>query len=163
MGYTHYWTFKRPLRGTAKTVETAYQHAMYDIAKIAKAYQSEVDALGFECDRLSGYTVHTKIGAYGGVKINGKAELACEDFALREHYSQNEYGFCKTDRNPYDVVVSAALSVLKTRLGDLIEIRSDGDFADLDAGLKYAKIILKRKNLIHPLGKRTKLKLLKIA
>ena len=149
MGYTHYWTFRSPAKGQAKSVEKAYQQAIKECSKIAKAYQK--DALGYE--RLSGYTAHAPSWSYGGLHINGKSELAHENFTMREHFKQNlgwRNNFCKTAQKPYDVVVVACLIVLKHRLGKYFEVESDGLQHDWQTGLELAKQVLKLKKLSIP-------------
>lgn len=152
MGYTHYWTFQQPKRGDAAKVEALYQKAVKDCAKIIRTYY---EANG----GLSGYTAHTPIGTYGGLLVNGKGDDAHEDFSLREHFKQNfattfyrepGFNFCKTARKPYDVVVTACLIVLKHRLGDYIDVSSDGYQHDWEAGLELAKRVLKLKTLTIP-------------
>jgi hypothetical protein len=162
MGYTHYWTFKKPAKGKADETEALYQKAIKDIASIALHWNATCI---FDSDRLSGYTAHVKSNKYGGVKINGKKENAHEDFILREHYKENLEGsngiggyhnpmhFCKTAQKPYDDVIVASLIVLKHYLGDLIEVSSDGRFEDWENGLQLAKRVLKRRLLKIPLEK----------
>lgn len=143
MGYTHYWTFKKDKTKTAKEVEELYQKAIKECQMIAVKYNEECE----DSDaRLSGYTAHSKVGSYGGLKINGKEENAHEDFCFREHFSENEsFDFCKTARKPYDIVVTACLAVLKYRLGDSISVSSDGCVSDWNAGIELARRIIKRK------------------
>lgn len=148
MGYTHYWTFKKPKRGDAAKTEELYQKAVKECAKIIRTYY---EANG----GLSGYTAHTPTGKYGGILVNGKGDDAHEDFVLREHFKQNfentdGFDFCKTARKPYDVVVTACLIVLKHRLGDYIDVSSDGFHRDWLAGLELAKCVLKLKTLRIP-------------
>lgn len=144
MGYTHYWDFKPAPRGQAKAVEQKYIKALLDCQRIVLAY-SKVNG------GLSGFSAHTKLGEYGGLKLNGSGPDAHEDFVLREHYKQNEGGgFCKTAGKPYDTVVVACLIVLKHRLGAQFEAHSDGEHADWAAGLQLAKSILGLKTLKIP-------------
>ena len=147
MGYTHYWEFKPPKKGQADKTEALYQSALKDCARIVKAYYAVNGG-------LSGFTAHTPIGKYGGLKVNGKGDEAHEDFSLREHFKQNleedAWNFCKTARKPYDVVVVACLIVLKYRLGDRFEVSSDGYSDDWQDGLRLAKNILKLKGLNIP-------------
>jgi len=147
MGYTHYWEFKKPKKGTADKIEATYQSAIKECARIVKAYYAVNGG-------LSGFTAHTPIGKYGGLQVNGKGDDAHEEFSLREHYRQNfdeeSFGFCKTARKPYDIVVVACLIVLKHRLKDLIDISSDGYSDNWKEGLRLAKNVLKLKNLSIP-------------
>jgi hypothetical protein len=160
MGYTHYWTFKKPslVKGNVDRVEATYKTAIAECAKIARVYNAECKTKGLDGERLSGFTAHTRANKYGGLEINGKADNAHEPFTMREHYRQNFWGlwhgfeFCKTAQKPYDVVVTACLAVLKHRLGDLIDVSSDGRATDWIDGVKLARRItgLKIKNPIDP-------------
>lgn len=142
MGYTHYFTFKPAPKGTAELVEKRYQAALRECQRLVKAYNSTAEGDA----RLSGYSAHTKLGAYGGLDVNGKGDNAHEPFTLREHYSQNVgSNFCKTAYKPYDTVVVACLALLKYRLGDLIEIGSDGSREDWALGVLFAAIALRRR------------------
>jgi len=136
MGYTHYWQFKAAPRGQANAIETEYQRAMQDCQRVIRQYYKENGG-------LSGYSAHTAIGAYGGLNVNGKGEEGHETFAMREHFSQNledsGFGFCKTARKPYDLVVTACLAILKHRLGACIEVSSDGDAQEWRDGVAYAR------------------------
>lgn len=155
MGYTHYWKFNKPTHkiGESQRVETLYQKAIKDCYKAIRRYQREYPK-GNKC-RLSGYSAHTS--KYGGIGFNGKGGLAHEDFTMREHYSQNlehPFNFCKTALKPYDTVVVACLAILKHRLGDLIEVSSDGSALDWRAGVELARAAtrLAVKNPIKPDG-----------
>lgn len=144
MGYTHYWTFRKALKGQATKTEEAYQKAVRDCQKVILAY-SKVNG------GLSGYSAHTKVGQYGGINVNGSGQLSHEPFILREHFSENEgFNFCKTAQKPYDTVVVACLIILKHRLKDLIHVSSDGNEECWKAGLKLAKNITGIKSLNIP-------------
>jgi len=141
MGYTHYWTFKKPAKGQAAKTEQLYQKAIRDCQLLIRAFYNEHGG-------LSGYSAHTKLGAYGGILVNGKGDDGHEDFSLREHYSQNleqNFNFCKTAQKPYDVVVVACLAILKHRLSDLIEVSSDGDNSEWTDGVILARQVTKLK------------------
>jgi hypothetical protein len=144
MGYTHYWTFKKIPKGQAKKAELAYQKAVIDAHRIIM-YWSNLNG------GLSGYSAHTKLGAYGGINVNGSKSDAHEPFILREHVKQNEgFNFCKTAQKPYDTVVTACLIALQYRLGTLVEVSSDGSELDWLEGLELAKKVLKLKSLKIP-------------
>ena len=151
--------FKKPskIKGNAAKTEALYQRAVKDCQRIILHYYKENK--GTESS-LSGYSAHSKLGQYGGININGKGDQGHETFILREHFSQNEgFNFCKTSQKPYDVVVTACLSVLSYHLGDLIEVSSDGLGHDWFDGLNLAEKVLKRKiinkimksNVEHPI------------
>jgi hypothetical protein len=152
MGYTHYWNFKAAPRGKANEIETAYKRAMLDCQRIVKQFYAERGG-------LSGYSAHCKLGEYGGLNVNGKGEDGHETFTMREHFSQNlddnGHGFCKTARKPYDLVVTACLAVLKHRLGDCIQVSSDGRPTDWARGVEYARKVA-RLAVKNPIGDRAK-------
>jgi len=58
----------------------------------------------------------------------------------RKHYAAEGrnphqiFDFCKTAHKPYDAVVCAVLIRAKVIYGDLVEVRSDGDWTDWQAG-----------------------------
>jgi len=146
MGYTHYFTFNAANKGEAKKAEKLYQLAVKDCAKIIKAYSLANGG-------LAGYTAHTKLGEYSGIEVNGSRENGHEPFILREHFNENEgFNCCKTAQKPYDRVVVACLIALKNRLGDLVEVSSDGEVQDWAEGLALAERVLKRKSLAVPMS-----------
>lgn len=143
MGYTHYWEFT-PKDG-AKYIETQYQKALIACQKIARRAKRD----GY---KLSGYTAHTAIGAYGGLNINGKGDDGHETFTLREHYNQNDGSdWCKTAQKPYDDVVVACLATLKYYLKNNIRVDSDGVKKEWDQGTELASKWLYRK-IRNPIG-----------
>jgi hypothetical protein len=143
MGYTHYWDFKS-VRGTANQTEQAYQRAIKDCQRVIRRYYKENGG-------LSGYTAHCKIGAYSGISVNGAASEGCETFTLREHFNQNESDFCKTARYPYDTVIVACLAILKHRLGDNMEVSSDGNSEEWKDGINLARKVTGLK-IANPIG-----------
>lgn len=140
MGFTHYYGFN-VRKGNAEKNEKLYQQAIKDCHKVILAWQREHK--GTECS-LSGYSAHTKLGLYGGIRVNGKGKYSCEDFTLREHLKQNDSEFCKTARRPYDTVVVACLAIMKFHLKDMFDVGSDGDYHDFVAGVNYANKVLRR-------------------
>lgn len=145
MGYTHYFGFKVPKGIKAAKLEATYQLAIQECAKVARMYNKECAEKGLTHFRLSGYTAHTKSGQYGGIQLNGKGEYSHEAFELREHFKQNVFGFCKTARKPYDTVIVACLAILKYRLGEAIDVSSDGRTDDWNEGVLLARRVIKRK------------------
>lgn len=57
--------------------------------------------------------------------LQRKADKRLEDYASRLD-RKYIFDFCKTARKPYDIVVCCLLVILKHRLGNMIEIGSDG-------------------------------------
>lgn len=150
MGYTHYFEFRKPKGIKAKDIERRYQSAIKECAKVALFWNAYCEHNGDDASRLSGYTAHTKPGTYGGIELNGKGENAHESFNLREHFKENNFGFCKTAQKPYDAVIVACLAILKYRLGNAIEVSSDGRPIDWEYGVKLASSVLRR-NVPNPI------------
>jgi len=143
MGYTHYWEIKKQKR-TAVTDEQNYQKAIRDIHKMVLFAKENA------CN-LAGVTAHTKVGSYGGINFNGVKSHGHETFYLTQHFKDNEdFNFCKTAQKPYDVVVVAALIILKYHLKDRVRVTSDGENIDWQAGLKLAKHVCKYRGLKIP-------------
>jgi hypothetical protein len=67
------------------------------------------------------------------IHFNGKEPDDYESFVLNPGASSFE--FCKTQFRPYDRLVCAVLIAAKHRLGDGIEISSDGDWSEWADGL----------------------------
>ena len=146
MGYTSYYRFEKTSE-KASDVEKKYQKAIKEIAEtVIYAKHNVVN--------LAGVTSHTKVGQYGGISFNGVKEEGHDDFELREHFKQNEpFNFCKTAQKEYDIVVVAALIILKHRLGANVDVSSDGEWADWVEGLELAKKVTGLKSLKIPLHK----------
>lgn len=148
MGFTHHFEFKKPAVGQAKKTEATYQKVVKECAKIVRYYSTEFGG-------LSGYSAHCEPKEYGGIRFNGSARVGgCEDFVLRDHYSENldnnGFSFCKTAQLPYDQVVTACLIVLSHRMGGVVKVSSDGRADDWNAGLVLAKHVLGLKTLKIP-------------
>jgi len=135
MGYTHYWEFEEFIS------EKAYKNALRDCRKIIKASPVTLgNAHGGGNPNLN-----------NGIWINGFSSERCETFALgstpiRKHCDPNKQGFnfCKTRHKPYDVVVTACLTVLQYYLGKQVSVRSDGDPHEWEDGKALANKILNK-------------------
>lgn len=145
MGYTHYWTFKKAPRGEVVQTEKVYQKAIIECTKVIQYYSGEFGG-------LSGFSAHAPLALYRGLKVNGSTRVGqCEDFVMRERYALNKIpDFCKTNSYPYDTVVVACLIILKHRLGDLIDVASDGRRDNWNDGLVLAQKVLGLKRLAIP-------------
>lgn len=145
MGYTHYWSFKKAERGQIVKTEKNYQRAVLECTKVIQYYSRVFRG-------LSGFSPHAPIDLYRGLEVNSSQRIGVgEPFTLRERYALNKIpDFCKTNRLPYDTVVTACLIILKHRLGEMIEVKSDGRQDDWNDGLILARKILKIKTLKIP-------------
>lgn len=112
MGYTHYYTMKRDHDLKIKEISE-------DIAKLVA--ESDVP-VGNGWGRGDGpyYADYC-------VVFNGARPEHHEPFSYPPNFSKgHDGGFTKTARKPYDEIVAAALLVMQHRLGDGVEIASDG-------------------------------------
>lgn len=124
MGYTHYWTFERPITrpemvGLAEDVE-----AIILASGIPLAYEYDEPTIP---PQVADEAIH----------FNGIEEDGHETFGIR--VGAEGFDFCKTAAKPYDVVVVASLAALKDRLGSDVRISSDGDAADWRDGVALAE------------------------
>jgi len=142
MGYTHYWE-RNPNR-TASFEEISYM-VFTDLAeRIIKTAEEQgikiADRFGEE---LGGWLIDDT-----EVSLNGFDNERYETFAwykkcpeAKEWWDTGKNtnwfsDFCKTNRNPYDVVVTALLIALKQAYGANIGVRSDGNAEDWEEGLR---------------------------
>lgn len=129
MGYTHYWS----LRGDVS--EEEWRELLPDIDRIVslgatlRSLSLAITAKFILAPGTSGSPRATRTF----YEINGVDEDEHEPFTL-----PLGNGFCKTAGKPYDVVVTAILAFLKTRLGDRLSVRSDGNEKDWKEGLLLA-------------------------
>jgi hypothetical protein len=152
VGYTHYWSFVPAAKGQTKQLEATYQAAILECQKVVGKL-AEWNRETHGSSLMSGFTAHCTPGQYGGLKIGATQGEGGETFVMREHFNENEtQDFCKTNRSSYDTAVVACLAILKYRLGDNIQVNSDGSSVEWEDGLLLARNILKRQipNPIQP-------------
>ncbi len=141
MGFTHYW--RRPATLHNATFETWVEDVKCLLLNLPKHSSSaggyySADPVAI-CGPLgTGKPKLTK----ALVSLNGDAsrELDHETFYVPRVMKPEEwqkpdqdnlwFSFTKTARKPYDLIVAAALLVLKARFGDAIKVSSDGDSED---------------------------------
>jgi hypothetical protein len=121
MGYTHYWTQTRSF--TPQEMRRVVS-AVQDIVKA-----SGVAIAGWDGSGSPEFTVET-------IGFNGKDDESCETFRINAEIEGNGWAFCKTRGRPYDVVVTACLTVLAAKHG--FKLGSDGDANDWEEGVKLA-------------------------
>jgi len=79
----------------------------------------------------------------GEICFNGHVD----DGGNYETFHFNKQGgreFTKTARKPYDLIVVACLAVAKDIFGEEIDVSSDGDHEDWEAGTAFASKVLER-------------------
>lgn len=144
MGYTHYWYLNN------KGNQEKYNEALKLIKQIIKDNKSIL--AGFDGGGKPEITA-TRIA------FNGKKEEAHETFSLpiklntlknrSEPDKDIVFQFCKTAHQPYDIVVTQCLVVLKHFMGNDIEVNSDG----MKEGFEEALQILNERYASLPLLK----------
>lgn len=92
MGYTRYWNINRKL--TQNREDTKFEIEMLD---------------------KNGQGINSPIITETEIWLNGDLDedLDYETFSIMTTGNNSKYGFCKTARKPYDVVVNAILKILK--------------------------------------------------
>lgn len=158
MGYTHYFEVTNKTGKVSLASEKKWTKATNLINTLVYNFSQEHGG-------ISGFSAHAVPGKYSGVKFNGSRDNGCEDFFLRETYSlQSDVGFscCKTNRLPYDVLVTASLCILHHYLGNKVIINSDGDYPDWAVGAELASTLLGTKVTVPPKILRTSQRHLKV-
>lgn len=132
MGYTHYWE----LNHTGD--EERYQNALKDIRKLIRGFIAQDERL------LAAGNGQGEPLISAEICINGRGPNAHETFYLPKTLKEaEEFGFCKTNMKPYDLVVTACLAVLAARCHGDAKVSSDGEERDWEWGAKMATDILK--------------------
>lgn len=143
MGYTHYYRLNP--KGNAER----YEKAKEDIRKIIEKSPIKLgDGTGDEPISIDNYC--------NSIWFNGYGEDSHETFALPDKlseltnthsYSKGDsmvFNFTKTNRKPYDIIVTACLTVLKYHLRSDAEISGDGGEDGFEEGMALAEQILGR-------------------
>jgi hypothetical protein len=127
MGYTHSW------EGPVNCSVPRWEKLQEDLQKVMAARGIPLaDGSG---DRGTVPRVRGR-----EICFNGVGAQAHETFAI-SHGQNREFGFCKTAQKPYDIIVVAALVIVKEYNPDFI-VSSDGDEAELQDGVDLCKRVL---------------------
>lgn len=124
MGYTHYWTQTRDFT----------PEEMGDIAASVRRIITEApcDIVGWDGEEDTPPDLTKE-----RIAFNGRGENQHETFGFIAMRAGDGWVCCKTARKPYDVVVTACLTLLQANYG--FEVSSDGDVEDWEAGVKLAE------------------------
>ena len=144
MGYTHYWKFnldyeinsekwKEIVDDFNKILDVEINIAdnniyagtggMTSLRKILEPYSNQKLEITDEEIRFNGREEGDR--GHETFSLQRKSDKRLEDYASRLN-RKYIFDFCKTARKPYDIVVCCLLVILKHRLGNMIEISSDG-------------------------------------
>lgn len=131
MGYTHYWNNKKSIP------PDVWAKICDDADKILAA--SPVP-LSWEYNDSRAPEV-TREGKGAVIRFNGPGDEGCETFYVEPNVVKFE--FCKTRREPYDIVVTAMLAMIADH-HPAFSVSSDGDPAEWEEGLDLAQKVLGR-------------------
>lgn len=129
MGHTHYWGIKK---------DQGYKEALVDIRRLIKTVIEIEPAL--LANGLG--SIGTEPEYEGHIWFNGVESAGHESFGLTEELKEPISNLCKTNRKPYDVVVTACLVILKHHMRDNVEIKSDGGDEAFNEGRELVKTLL---------------------
>lgn len=124
MGYTHYFS------GKQNFTDQEWDNISRDFSFVQEHLKHDAPIV---CDHGSGVIMNER-------RINfNDAHNAYETFNIPK--IKNGFGFCKTARHDYDLMVCATLLLINHHAPDAMEISSDGDPEDwLDAMMVNAKL-----------------------
>lgn len=150
MGYTHYWNLD-----TNKVTQDDICHAVAAVAVfIERAFPGNVEVAGIHL--ADGFGEGLPIFEDGHFSINGGdgddfetfmfpcggSFFASKERAITDGVAKD---FCKTGQRKYDLIVCAALAILKDVLPEgALTVRSDGDADAFNAGTMLAASVLDR-------------------
>lgn len=127
MGYTHYWDFKKEVKGFNP------EPLKKDIDTI---FNEHKDIITYEYD-INKPPLCKVEGENIIIRFNGIGDDGHETF----YFSSKEvtdFTFCKTARKLYDVVVCKVLTTLKEHYGDSFNVKSDGFSNVQPFGFRYS-------------------------
>ncbi len=131
MGYTHYF-------GPTKFKPNDFALVVIASKEVIRIVTEEMDVpLVYECDE----TDKPPVCEGEVIRFNGADDDGHETFMLEQN---SKWTFCKTARKPYDIAVVAILCLAYHYAhydGNILDVSSDGDADDWEAGLDLAKRI----------------------
>lgn len=131
MGYTHYWRIYK--------IATPDQSLAIITAAKKVFSMCEHEGVVLVNDDFGGPPkAETDV-----IRFNGVGKNEHETFLINL-IKETKFDFCKTAHKPYDVAVTAILSICKDVLGNAINVSSDGDANDWQKGMAMACVALGR-------------------
>jgi len=120
MGYTHYWNFSGKV--APKDIERGAEK-FARASEIIKTCLAKVTAKGVKIGDALGRSLKPIINDTE-VLFNGYLDKSCETFYIS--LDRGGWDFCKTAREPYDLLVCLSLLAFKYAFGDDFKYTSDG-------------------------------------
>jgi hypothetical protein len=127
MGYTHYWTFDRS-KMTQDELKIAFKKAVDEIVNLKNNLPKEIVIKGGQGDGEPIFS-EEEIWFNGNSESDEDHETFGITFEKPEPRYQGEivnFGFCKTARKPYDLLVCASLIALNKYMPEAFTYSSDG-------------------------------------
>lgn len=132
MGYTHYWTQVKSFN------KNEWMEASNDIRKILTYINDNLVPLVNGNGDMNTQPEFTN----SFIQFNGLDLDSCETFSIDRELDENDaFSFCKTNRYPYDIAVTACLCYL-AYISKTHTISSDGSFDEFADGLDIVKRVL---------------------
>lgn len=138
MGYTHYFPQNRPFSDMEWSQITKAFRKLADSDECKDLIQPEIN-----CGWTDFFTHESIKGE--AIAFNGVEDDACETFVLEKSpESLDEFIFCKTNRRPYDKMVTAMLIVCAGYAEGALSISSDGTAEEWEEGVELVTRVLKK-------------------
>ena len=138
MGYTHYWYRDESRMFTEDTFDFYGEFAEMARQICETAEKQGIKLADAHGERLGAWQVDGE-----SVRLNGYGEDSHESFVWDRVCPEPQewvkdvsyFDFCKTNRKPYDTVVTALLLAVREAYGDAVRISSDGGFFEWQDGV----------------------------
>lgn len=139
MGYTHSWNRDESLMLPEDALEFYSEFTRYAVQIIQTAQKQGIELADPTGEHLGAWRVDGD-----SVRLNGYGENSHESFVWEKVCPEPQewvkeggfYDFCKTNRKPYDVVVTALLLAVQEAYGGAVRISSDGSPHEWEDGLR---------------------------
>lgn len=151
MGYTHYW------RQNKKFTQKQWDKFLDTCIKLKDNLPEKTDSAGgYFSDELLiiGGNEVDEVAVFNNEMIyfNGQTpDLGHETFCIENNEEPTSFGFCKTDRKPYDLLVCACLIAANKHLK--FKITSDGNVNDWKPAFDYYDKVMGIENVVRDISK----------
>lgn len=133
MGYTHSWSRDESLLSPEDYRDFYAEFTGLAVKVIQTAQEQGIQLADPTGEHLGAWRVDGD-----SVRLNGYGEDAHESFVWEKVCPEPDgfYDFCKTNRKPYDVVVTALLLAVQEAYGNAVRISSDGTPSEWEDGVR---------------------------
>jgi hypothetical protein len=139
MGYTHRWFRSDHTAPEADTYNFYAEFTRYAVQIIQTAQVQGIQLADPSGEHLGAWRVDGD-----SVRLNGYGENSHESFVWEKVCPKPDvwvgedayFDFCKTNRKPYDTVVTALLVAVSQAYGDTVSVSSDGSPSEWEDGVR---------------------------